>query len=47
MIDSWLVHASNNNISKDFRHALLCTYIKKGANFRPGNTAKRKSFGLL
>ena len=47
MIDSWLVHASNNNISKDFRHALLCTYIKKGANFRPGNTAKRKSFDLL
>jgi hypothetical protein len=47
MIDSWLVHASNNNISKDFRYALLCTYIKKGANFRPGNTAKRKSFGLL
>tara|TARA_B100001059_G_scaffold183085_1_gene184371 strand:- start:2219 stop:2902 length:684 start_codon:yes stop_codon:yes gene_type:complete len=47
MIDSWLVHASNNNISNNFRYALLCTYIKKGASFRPGNTAKRKSFNLL
>lgn len=47
MIDSWLVHASNNNISNNFRYALLCTYIKKGASFRPGSTAKRKSFNLL
>ena len=47
MIDSWLVHASNNNMSKNYRYALLCTYIKKGANFRSGNTAKRKVFSLL
>lgn len=47
MIDSWLVHASNNNISKNYRYALLCTYIKKGANFRSGSTAKRKLFNLL
>ena len=47
MIDSWIVHASNNNSSISNRPALLCTYIKKGANFRTGNTAKRKSFNLL
>ena len=47
MIDSWIVHASNDNCSDSFRYALLCTYIKKDANFRSGNTAKRKSFNLL
>jgi len=46
MIDSWIVHASNDNSSMRNRPALLCTYIKKGANYRSGNTAKRKSFNL-
>ena len=45
-IHSWLVHASNNNNSMKNRNALLCTYIKEGADFREGNYAKRKSFNL-
>ena len=45
-IHSWLVHASNNNNSTKNRNALLCTYIKEGADFRAGNYAKRKSFNL-
>jgi len=47
MIHSWLVHASNDNNSHIDRNALLCTYIKEGADFRAGNYAKRKSFNLL
>ncbi len=47
MIHSWLVHASNDNNSSLDRNALLCTYIKEGADFRAGNYAKRKSFNLL
>lgn len=46
LIHSWLVHASNTNNSLKNRNALLCTYIKKGAEFRAGNYAKRKSFEL-
>ena len=46
MIHSWLVHASNDNFSNENRYALLFTYIKKGASFRSGNYAKRKSFKL-
>jgi|TARA_B100001094_G_C18154073_1_gene785399 phytanoyl-CoA hydroxylase len=47
IIHSWLVHASNDNLSDNNRYALLCTYIKKGAAFRAGNYAKRKSFNLI
>ena len=47
IIHSWLAHASNDNKSKENRNALLCTYIKKGANFRSGNYAKRQSFNLI
>ncbi len=46
LIHSWLVHASNTNNSQNNRNALLCTYIKEGADFRAGNYAKRKSFEL-
>ena len=46
MIHSWLVHASNDNNSSSERNALLCTYIKEGADYRSGNYAKRKSFHL-
>ena len=46
LIHSWLVHASNTNYSQKNRNALLCTYIKEGADFRSGNYAKRKSFEL-
>lgn len=47
IIHSWLAHASNDNTSSFNRNALLCTYIKEGANYRSGNYAKRKSFNLL
>ncbi len=47
IIHSWLAHASNDNESKKNRNALLCTYIKQGANFRSGNYAKRQSFNLM
>jgi len=46
MIHSWLVHASNDNLSNANRYVLLSTYIKNGASFRSGNYAKRKSFKL-
>ncbi|AZL15491.1 phytanoyl-CoA dioxygenase family protein [Rickettsiales endosymbiont of Stachyamoeba lipophora] len=41
-----LVHASNMNQSNGFRYVLLCTYIKTGEPFRPGNHAKRKEIPL-
>ena len=47
IIHSWLVHASNDNLSNKNRYALLCTYIKKDASFRAGNYAKRESFNLI
>ena len=40
-IDKWLVHSSNMNQSNNYRHALLCTYIKEGAYFKKGITQKR------
>lgn len=46
MIHSWLVHASNTNRSNKNRYALLCTYIKRGADFRAGNYAKRTPFEI-
>lgn len=46
-IHSCIVHASNNNQSKDlWRHVLLNTYIRKGAAFRPGRDAKRVEIDL-
>ncbi len=47
MIHQWLVHSSNDNNSVNNRYVLLCTYLKKGASFRPGKTAKRKPFKLV
>lgn len=45
-IDKWLVHSSNMNQSNNYRHALLCTYIKEGAYFKKGSYAKREAFSL-
>lgn len=39
-------HGSNVNASKDFRYALLCTYIREGAYFRPGRYAQRSASKL-
>jgi ectoine hydroxylase-related dioxygenase (phytanoyl-CoA dioxygenase family) len=41
------VHGSLPNLGTYNRYALLCTYIKKGAYFRPGNHAKRTAFDLI
>ncbi len=46
LIDKWLVHASNTNMSESFRYSLLCTYIKQDSFFRKGNYAKREAFNL-
>lgn len=37
-----VVHGSNDNTSDDPRYALLNTYIREGATFRPGNYAGRR-----
>jgi len=36
-----LLHGSNENHSSRPRAALLCTYIRRGASFRRGNSAQR------
>ncbi len=38
---SHFVHASHSNHSKQFRNALLLSYIRSGEPFRPGFNAKR------
>ena len=45
-IHGHLVHSSNQNRSDVFRRVLLCTYIRSGETFRPGNTAKRTEVEL-
>ncbi len=46
-INSYLVHASNPNTSKDkWRQVLLSTYIRKGAVFRPGQYAQREEVAV-
>jgi len=41
------IHGSLPNLGSYNRYALLCTYIKKGSLFRPGNHAKRTTFDLF
>jgi len=45
-LHSQIVHASLQNTSELFRYALLQTYIRSGASFRPGKTAKRLEIPL-
>lgn len=40
-IHGHLVHASNQNITNEFRYVLLCTYIRAGEKFRVGKYAQR------
>jgi ectoine hydroxylase-related dioxygenase (phytanoyl-CoA dioxygenase family) len=40
-IHGHLVHGSNPNITQEWRHVLLTTYIKEGEKFRTGNYAQR------
>jgi len=46
ILDGNLVHGSRDNKSDRFRHALLCTYIRKGEPFREGYSAKRSPIEL-
>jgi len=41
-----IVHESLRNKSRDFRYAFLGSYARRGAPFRPGNTAKRYAIDL-
>jgi ectoine hydroxylase-related dioxygenase (phytanoyl-CoA dioxygenase family) len=41
-----VVHESGPNRSAEFRYAFLGTYMRRGASFRPGNTAKREPIDL-
>lgn len=41
MLHGDLVHGSNDNVSSNFRYVLLCTYIRAGTTFNPGQHAKR------
>lgn len=41
-----VVHESGPNRAQDFRYAFLGTYLRKGASFRPGNTANRHEIDL-
>jgi len=45
-IHGHLVHASNPNMTNEWRYVLLNTYIKKGEKFRPGYYAKRAEVEL-
>lgn len=40
------VHESGPNRTRGFRYAFLATYLRKGAPFRPGNTARRQEIDL-
>ncbi len=41
-----VVHSSLTNRSDRFRYALLCTYLRRGAAFRPGRSARREEIDL-
>ena len=45
-LDGALVHESLPNAMPENRYAFLATYLRKGAPFRPGNTAKREEVDL-
>jgi len=44
LIHGFVVHGSYQNNSSEKRYVLLNTYIRDGAPFRPGLTAKREQF---
>lgn len=46
LLEGNLVHGSKDNASNRFRYALLCTYIRQGAPFRAGFSAKRTPIEL-
>jgi len=42
-IHGHLVHGSNPNVTDEWRHVLLCTYIRTGEPFRAGKYAQREA----
>lgn len=45
-IHGWAVHESHDNATDGWRYALLNTYLRQGAEFRPGGYAKRSEVRL-
>lgn len=45
-LHAYFVHGSHPNLSNDFRYALLFTYLRQGARFRPGAYAQRAPIPL-
>src|SRR5882724_10253811 len=45
-LHSYFVHGSHTNKTNDLRFALLCTYIREGASFRPGRYAQREAVAI-
>lgn len=45
-LHSYFVHGSHTNKTNDLRFALLCTYIREGAQFRPGQYARREAIAV-
>jgi phytanoyl-CoA hydroxylase len=45
-LHSYFVHGSHTNKTSDLRFALLCTYIREGASFRPGQYAQREAVAI-
>jgi len=45
-LHSYFVHGSHTNKTSDLRFALLCTYIREGASFRPGQYAQREAVAV-
>ena len=46
MLNGDVVHGSHDNSTDAYRYALLATYLRRGADFRPGRTAKREEIAL-
>lgn len=42
-LHSYFVHGSHTNQTSGLRFALLCTYIRQGEKFRPGQYARREA----
>ena len=46
LLHSRVLHSSRKNLSKNFRYAILYTFIKEGLRFNPGSNAKRETIKL-
>jgi len=46
LIHGWVAHGSYQNASDSNRCVILNTYVREGAPFRPGATARREAVKL-